>query len=523
MTSPYLFKQNSNQKLAIWSSHDSNQTAMPLQCLRYIAAHSNIAAVRCCPYAQLAAEKQQRSVASAKYIHKLAHPSNPRAPRRGAPFPTMDDLSRKFKAFDWKGLQKQAKKVQASTASALKDLVMTDLENKVRAATGDTNWGASGADLAEIAQGTYNREDFTLIMSILWQRLASTRWRCVYKALDVLRYIVLHGASRVLEETREALAHIRRLEHFAHIDTVTRRDEGANVRARAAAFVAILTDEALLEEERTKSAALRAKIGVAVPSNHYTHTMGSGGGLSSDDYRFGAASRQDYDDKPAARTMHTPKPTFNGNAAAAAPPQPAFNSTVDDLLGGFESVPALPAPEPKQQQPAGLGLAELGVFDDVPAQRAALPLMAAAPPAGNVPPMFGADEDDDDDDFDPRASAHAGGAMPTSMLIANLAAARSTAADAAARTETPATPLSAMQREAAEQSAAPLKPKEDVAYGGLVHFENLMLDKTTRVESKIISPTNVPVMPVRAVAAATAVEKDPFGDLLSTAKKSGVL
>eukprot|EP00171_Calliarthron_tuberculosum_P013538 IDg13538t1 len=227
----------------------------------------------------------------------------------------MDDLSRKFKAFDWKGLQKQAKKVQASTASALKDLVMTDLENKVRAATGDTNWGASGADLAEIAQGTHS---------------------------TVLRYIVLHGSSRVVEETREALPHIRRLEHFAHVDTVTRRDEGANVRARAAAFVTILTSEALLEEERAKSVALRAKIGVAVPSNHYTHTMGSGGGLSSEDYRFGAASRPNdsYDDQPAPRTMHTPKPAFNGydynfnNAGAvtaAAPPQPAYN-TVDDLL-----------------------------------------------------------------------------------------------------------------------------------------------------------------------------------------------
>lgn len=456
----------------------------------------------------------------------------------------MDDIGRKFRSFDWKGLQKQAKKVQATTASALKDLVMTDLENKVRAATGDTNWGASGADLAEIAQATYNREDFTLIMSILWQRLASTRWRCVYKALDVLKYVVMHGASRVLEETREALAHIRRLEHFSHVDSVTRRDEGANVRTRAANFVAMLTDEKLLEEERAKSIALRSKIGVAVPSSHYSnHGGGGGGGLSSEDYRFGAASstrlneangnsNAGYDDVP--RKFGTP--SFNGynvdtgSSTTSATfsnnvqPQPAYNASVDDLLGGFEAVPALPAPEHKP--PAAIGLGELDAING--GTVAALPSTQSAP--------FGfadGDDDDDDDDFDPRggsgpvftsAPTPPAGPMSTSQLVANLAAARQSTIDSKTRSEEAATPLSAMQRAATEESKKSLKPTEDVAYGGLVHFENLMLDKSTRVDTKALGNNPAPSAAVKPVivAAHTAVEKDPFGDLLSSAKKSGV-
>ncbi len=458
----------------------------------------------------------------------------------------MDDFSRKLKQFDWKGLQKQAKKVQASTASALKDLVMTDLENKVRAATGDTNWGASGADLAEIAQGTYNREDFTLIMSIIWQRLASTRWRCVYKALDVLKYLVLHGASRVLEETREALPHIRRLEHFAFVDQVTRRDEGANVRARASAFVQILTNDAVLEDERSKSTALRAKIGVAVPSTHYNAHAGTGGGLSSDDYRFGAASGRGgggYDDAPPSRMMHNAS-NFNGFGGPVPQPQPqpqttAPTATVDDLLGGLEPVPALPAPEANP----GFGLSELvgpssTTANSVP-QSGAMNNTAAAlysTTAAVNSNIVDDDDDDDDDDFDPRAfstgppptSSSTNEAVPTSRLIANLAAARISATESENRTDAATTPLSVMQAEANEKAKSPGKPKEDVAFGGLVHFENIMLDKTTRVESK---PINVNVEPTPAiaptssvnVAGKTAVEVDPFGDLLSTAKKSGVL
>lgn len=194
----------------------------------------------------------------------------------------MDELSRKFRSIDWKGLQKQARRVQASTASALKDMVMTDLENKTRAATADTSWGASGADLMAIAHGTYRREDYALIMSIVWQRLASSRRRCVYKALELLKFLIMHGAGRCTDEARVALPHLRALTDYMAVDEHG-QDVGEGVRKRASLICQMLADEQVLENERAHSRELRTKLqgGIDAPGG------GRVGGLSSDDYRYG--------------------------------------------------------------------------------------------------------------------------------------------------------------------------------------------------------------------------------------------
>lgn len=191
----------------------------------------------------------------------------------------MDDLTRKFRSIDWKGIQKSVRKVQASTASALKDMVMTDLENKTRAATADTSWGASGTDLMAIAHGTYRREDYALIMSIVWQRLASSRWRCVYKALELLKFLIMHGVARCAEEARSATPHIQALTHYTATDEQG-RDVGEGVRRRATLVCEMLSNEQVLEEERTRSRELRAKLQGGMESYG-----GHSSGLSSDDYR----------------------------------------------------------------------------------------------------------------------------------------------------------------------------------------------------------------------------------------------
>lgn len=439
----------------------------------------------------------------------------------------MDDIGRKFKSFDWKNLSRQAKKVQASTASALKDMVMTDLENKVRAATGDTSWGASSADLALIAGGTYNREDFTLIMSIVWQRLASSRWRCVYKALDVLKYLVLHGAARVLDDARDAMPHLRRLEHFAFVDPATRRDEGANVRARAAAFVGMLNDDAALDAERSKSEELRAKIGAAAPPG-----ASGQGALSSDDYRYGGSAGLPDDDR--ALTAGGGGGRYDEDPRSAR----AHDVSVDDLLGGPVDAPAA--------QPAGVGLGELGAGATAPAtngQPAAFSLMG--------------DDDDDDGDFDPRngGSAHVpmngglngmmngglngglngaaangvaangggmngagangaasnGGAPATSQLVANLVAAQAAAADKAASDRE----VTRMQQAAKKQEApvgAPATAGDEGGLGGLMQAEAAKMRKAPTAG---VAAATSPMPSVAPAGAAAAPQKqDPFADLL---------
>lgn len=201
----------------------------------------------------------------------------------------MDDISRKFRAVDWGNVKRQVRSMQKATASSLKDMVMTDLENKVRAATNESPWAASGSDLMEIAQASFSREDYALITSILWQRLGSTRWRCVYKALEMLRHLLMHGSSRILDESRAAVTHIEALEHYRSIDPVTRKDDGVNVRRRAKHVAALIRDERLLQEERDANKALRAKLGSSGRNTSGTRI----GGISSDDYHYGSGPGPD--------------------------------------------------------------------------------------------------------------------------------------------------------------------------------------------------------------------------------------
>jgi len=194
----------------------------------------------------------------------------------------MENLSQRFKNVDWNNLKKHALKVRGEAASKLKDFCMTDIENKVRAATSNKSWGASTSELFEIAQATFNNEEYPLIMAIVWQRLNDhgRNWRHVYKALELLRYLIMHGSSRVIDEVQDALYHIRSLQDFRYIDSVTHKDEGANVRMKAKQVIDLVSDERLLQEERQKSKELYLKVANSGGASRF-------GGISSSDIYAG--------------------------------------------------------------------------------------------------------------------------------------------------------------------------------------------------------------------------------------------
>ncbi|GJQ09853.1 hypothetical protein GpartN1_g1644.t1 [Galdieria partita] len=194
----------------------------------------------------------------------------------------MDNLSQRLKNVDWNNLKRHALKVRGEAASKLKDFCMTDIENKVRAATSNKSWGASTSDLFEIAQSTFNNEEYPLIMAIVWQRLNDhgRNWRHVYKALELLRYLLMHGSSRVMDEVQDALYHIRSLQDFRYVDSVTHKDEGANVRIKAKQVVDLVSDERVLQEERQKSKELYLKVASSGGANRF-------GGISSNDLYTG--------------------------------------------------------------------------------------------------------------------------------------------------------------------------------------------------------------------------------------------
>jgi ENTH domain len=424
---------------------------------------------------------------------------------------------------------------------------MTDLENKVRAACADTTWGASGSDLMQIAQGTYSREDYALIMSVVWQRLGSSRWRCVYKALEVLKYLCMHGSSRCLEDAHAALHHIQTLEHYRYVDPSTHRDEGENVRSRARVVVAMISDPAVLDEEREKDKALRTKLGAGTGSFGGTQA----GGISSDDYRYGSRSGGrsggGYGGSNPALYSSYSGGVGGGGMRRGYDGASSSSRCDDEPRGGYDDEPR-----------GAFGALSRGAAAGTSTQQSVDDLLSGGGDDVSVAAK-GAAADDDDNDFNPRAvvamtmttTANGGGfdlesmlsgldrngtantipspgqgqstivsnggAVPMSQFVKNLAAQR----------------RPVQQVEDAAPSAMPLgrAPSDTSMFGGEPSAKvdaDALTSGTSLAPSSINSSkpsANAPSVEPAVQTAHIPLKKevDPFADLLSTAKHTGVL
>jgi hypothetical protein len=77
------------------------------------------------------------------------------------------------------------------------------VEQKVFDATNSDAWGPHGTVLGEIARCTASPDERAQVLSVLWRRVAEDKpdqWRCVYKALAVLEYLVANGSEAVVDE-----------------------------------------------------------------------------------------------------------------------------------------------------------------------------------------------------------------------------------------------------------------------------------------------------------------------------------
>ncbi|CAG8605748.1 7802_t:CDS:2 [Acaulospora morrowiae] len=161
----------------------------------------------------------------------------------------------------------------------VKNVVMnyTEMEAKVREATNNEPWGASSTLMQEIAQGTYSYQHFNEIMPTIYKRFTekeARQWRQIYKALQLLEYLVKHGPERVVDDARAHMATIKLLRNFTYIDEKG-KDQGINVRNRAKELAELLSDVEKIRQERKKARANRTK---------YT-------GVSSDAFGYGGSSR----------------------------------------------------------------------------------------------------------------------------------------------------------------------------------------------------------------------------------------
>merc|ERR1719329_1812062 len=110
----------------------------------------------------------------------------------------------------------------------------SELEKKLAEATSNEPWGASGTLSAEIARFTYGYDDFKAVMILIWRNLALTGslWRVVYKTLNLLEYLLRHGSERVIEDARDHMRDLKRLQKFEYVDPEG-KDCGINVREKA--------------------------------------------------------------------------------------------------------------------------------------------------------------------------------------------------------------------------------------------------------------------------------------------------
>lgn len=131
----------------------------------------------------------------------------------------------------------------------------TETEQKVREATNEDPWGPTGPEMQEIASLTFQYDQFSEVMGMLWKRMLQDNkmaWRRVYKSLILLNHLLKNGSERVINATRDHLFEMRSLENYKCVDE-RGKDEGVNVRHRVKLIMELLNDEELLRTERRKA------------------------------------------------------------------------------------------------------------------------------------------------------------------------------------------------------------------------------------------------------------------------------
>ncbi|KAA8647357.1 hypothetical protein EYZ11_007237 [Aspergillus tanneri] len=172
----------------------------------------------------------------------------------------------------------------------------TEMESKVREATNNEPWGASTTLMQEIANGTHSYQLLNEIMPLIYKRFTdktAEEWRQIYKALQLLEFLVKNGSERVVDDARSHMSLLRMLRQFHFIDQ-NGKDQGINVRNRSSELVKLLGDVDLIRAERKKARANRNKFGGfeggASSGGGFSGSTGRYGGFGSDSMSFGGYS-----------------------------------------------------------------------------------------------------------------------------------------------------------------------------------------------------------------------------------------
>lgn len=98
-------------------------------------------------------------------------------------------------------------------------------------------------------------------MPMIYKRFtekAAEEWRQIYKALQLLEFLIKNGSERVIDDVRSHLTLLKMLRQFHFIDQ-NGKDQGINVRNRAKELAELLSDVDRIRAERKKARATRNK------------------------------------------------------------------------------------------------------------------------------------------------------------------------------------------------------------------------------------------------------------------------
>ena len=161
-------------------------------------------------------------------------------------------------------------------------------------------------------------------------------WRQIYKALQLLEYLVKNGAERVIDDARQHVGTLKLLRNFHYIDEKM-KDQGINVRNRAKELVDLLQSSDRIREERRKAKSDQKKFGGGVSAVSSDGQFASGGGFGNTGKKYGGFSSDDYGSGAAGQVYGD-----GGGFTAPAPSSSSSRRVYGD--GGGTSGTTSPGP-----------------------------------------------------------------------------------------------------------------------------------------------------------------------------------
>lgn len=291
--------------------------------------------------------------------------------------------------------------------------------------------------MQEIGNGTFNYSALSEIMPMIYKRFtekSAEEWRQIYKALQLLEFLIKNGSERVVDDARSHLSLLKMLRQFHYVDS-NGKDQGINVRNRAKELAELLGDVERIRSERKKARTTRNKytgseggMGLgggmsnggryggygsesAGPGGYggysggvYGDGGGFGGRTATDEYDAGESRRDrfdeynEYDDGGAQAPSAARRSNKTTSAAKAEPPKPKepevdlFDFGDDDVLTSSAPVASASGASPATASNGAadaFGLMQSGGGDDDFDDFQAAPSSAAAPVSTTQKPANG--------------------------------------------------------------------------------------------------------------------------------------